>query len=335
MKICHYTHTKSFDRRPRLAVIHENSTLVDLNFCWALDYERENHYNPRFKADYKLPPSLYQFLQVADEPIEQIEEAYGLYLFFCLLGEKHLRDGTPVFHDLSDPDIRLTCPMDKVGTFRDFYTHEKHVKKGFEKRGEKIPEAWYEMPVYYKGANTNFIGPGEEILWPNYSQQLDYELELAAVIGRSGKNIKAEDALDHVFGYTLLNDISARDIQKKEMSVRLGPSKGKDFCSVLGPVIITADEFEDNEPNLLMQAHINGELWSEGRSSEGRYSFAQMIEFASKEEWLTCGDVLGSGTIGSGCGLELDRWIRPGDEVKLSAEMIGELINRVGPKGGR
>ena len=194
------------------------------------------------------------------------------------------------------------------------------------------------MPVYYKGNPSSFIGAEEEIMWPIYTDKLDFELELAAIISKPGMNIHRSSAIEHIFGFTILNDISARDIQKKEMKVRLGPSKGKDFCGVLGPFIVTIDEFEEmkkdinGEPNLLMQAFVNGKKWSEGYSGDGHYNFSQMIEFASKEELLQAGDVIGSGTVGTGCGLELDKWIKSGDDIQLVVEGIGSLKNKVGTK---
>ena len=197
-----------------------------------------------------------------------------------------------------------------------------------------MPAAWYEMPAYYKGPTTGFIGNDEIIPWPSYTDKLDYELELGAVIAKDGKNIKAKDAYKHIFGFTIFNDISARDIQKKEMSIRLGPAKGKDFCSVIGPVITTMDEFNFTEPDLLMTAHVNQKEWSRGRSSEAHYSWAEMIEHASKEEWLLSTDFMGSGTVGTGCGLELDRWIQPGDLIEMSIENIGTIKNIVGTKNG-
>ena len=167
---------------------------------------------------------------------------------------------------------------------------------------------------------------------PIYTDKLDYELETAVVMAKPGKNIHESNAKDFIFGYTILNDISARDIQKKEMAIRLCPAKGKDFCSILGPVIVTADEFENEEPNLLMQAFVNGKKWSEGRSGDSHFSFSQMIEHASKEEQLLAGDVIGSGTVGTGCGLELNKWIKEGDEIELKVEKIGSLKNVVGKK---
>ena len=227
-------------------------------------------------------------------------------------------------------DTKLDVPLDEINMYRDFYAHEKHVKKGFEKRNEAVPEAWYEIPAYYKGGNTGFIGTDEIIPWPYYSQQLDYELELGVVIGRDGKNVKAKDIKKHIFGFTILNDISARDIQRKEMSIRLGPAKGKDWCSVMGPVIVTFDEFNYEEPNLLMTAAVNGVEWSRGQSGDSHYSWGEMIEHMSMEEWIRATDFIGSGTVGTGCGLELDKWIRPGDHLELVIEKIGALKNIVG-----
>ncbi len=332
MKICSFSYQNPFITQKRLGIITPENTLIDANLCWQLDYQREGFANYQERSNYRMPSSLNTLLRLNDNPMEALEEAYGLFLFFQKVGINELADGTPISFDLNnETNIRFHSPLDKIETYRDFYAHEKHVKKGFDKRKEPVPEAWYEIPAYYKGATEGFIGPEEEILWPSYTNVLDFELEMAIVIGKDGMNIKEEDALDHVFGYTILNDISARDIQKKEMSIRLGPAKGKDFCSVLGPVIVTADEFE-GEPDLLMTATVNGEEWSRGQSGDSHYSWAQMIAHASREEFIVAGDLMGSGTVGTGCGLELDRWIQSGDEIDLYIEQIGHLKNKVGKK---
>ena len=294
----------------------QDQKIVDLNLSWQEKFKSEGRFNHQERAEHKLPSSLSKVLSICDKPLDLFRETLEL---------KSL-----VSFDLKDH--RLNCPLDKITSYRDFYAHEKHVKKGFEKRGEEIPEAWHEMPVYYKGSTVGFIGEQEEILWPSYSEVLDFELEMGMVILKEGKNIKEEMAMDHILGLTILNDISARDIQKKEMSVRLGPAKGKDFCSVMGPVIVTMDEFNNKEPNLLMQAFINGEKWSEGHSGDSKFNFSQMIAHASYDEWLLPGDFFGSGTVGTGCGLELDKWIKPGDEIELKVESIGSLKNIVGQK---
>lgn len=333
MKICNYSYKSPFIEERRIGIITDDNILIDPNLCWQLDYLREGFFNYKERAFHKIPLSLHDFLKVSDDPIEELTEAYALFLFFQKVGINELPNGTPISFELkNESNIQYHCPIDKIATYRDFYAHEKHVAKGFEKRKEPIPQAWYEIPAYYKGATAGFIGPEEEILWPSYTDILDYELELAVVMGKDGKNIKEEEALDHIFGYTILNDISARDIQKKEMAVRLGPAKGKDFCSILGPVIVTADEFEGKEPDLLMTATINGEEWSRGQSGDSHYSWSEMIAHASKEEFILASDVLGSGTVGTGCGLELDKWIKEGDQIELFVEKIGKLRNKVGQK---
>jgi 2-keto-4-pentenoate hydratase/2-oxohepta-3-ene-1,7-dioic acid hydratase in catechol pathway len=332
MKICSFSYQSPFITQKRMGIITPENVLIDPNLCWQLDYQREGFSNYEERANYKLPTSLSQLLKLNDHPLEALQEAYGLYLFFRKVGINEMADGTPVSFNLDqEKSIRFHSPLDKISTYRDFYAHEKHVKKGFEKRNEPVPPAWYEIPAYYKGGTEGFIGPEDEILWPSYTNVLDFELEMAIVIGKDGMNIKEESALDHIFGYTILNDISARDIQKKEMSIRLGPAKGKDFCSVLGPVIVTADEFE-GEPNLLMTAEINGKEWSRGQSGDSHYTWAQMIAHASREEYVVAGDLMGSGTVGTGCGLELDKWIQSGDEIDLYIEKIGHLKNIVGNK---
>jgi 2-keto-4-pentenoate hydratase/2-oxohepta-3-ene-1,7-dioic acid hydratase in catechol pathway len=336
MKVCRYSLKSIFFREPRLGILLEDHTLIDPNLCFALEYQREGHYNPRERADYMMPGSLYQLLRTCPHPIDRLHQALEYFTFFHKMGLNDLKDGSPISFDLDmDHDLKFEAPLDQIGTYRDFYAHEKHVKTGFEKRKEEIPPAWYEMPVYYKGGTNSFIGPDDEILWPAYTDILDYELEIGAVIGRDGFNIKEKDALSHIFGLTILNDISARDIQKKEMAVRLGPAKGKDFCSIIGPVITTMDEFNGKEPDLLMTAKINGEEWSRGQSGDSHFNFAQMITHVAQDEWLLAGDLLGSGTVGTGCGLELDKWIKPGDKIELYIDKIGHLINTVGEKTKR
>ena len=331
MKICRYTLNNSPIKESRMGILLDDGTVVDPNLVHRLKYELEGRFNSKQRANYTLPTSLHYYLQVSDNPIAQLEETLNIYKAQKKAGNLSLKDGT----NISFKDFSLNCPMDQITTYRDFYAHEKHVAKGFEKRKEPIPEAWYEIPAYYKGATEGFIGPEEEVLWPFYTDILDYELELAVVIATEGRNIKAEKAVDHIFGYTILNDISARDIQKKEMAVRLGPAKGKDFCSVIGPVITTMDEFNYKEPDLLMTATINGEEWSRGQSGDSHYTFSEMIAHVAMDEWVLPGDVMGSGTVGTGCGLEIDKWIKPGDSIELFVENIGTLKNTIGKKQGK
>ncbi|MBT3585706.1 MAG: fumarylacetoacetate hydrolase family protein [Halobacteriovoraceae bacterium] len=324
MKICHYRSSTLFSPHSRMGILTDGGEIIDPALVWSAEFEKRGHHNHLERGEHRNPSSLYNYLRISRNPIEELQETLELY--------KKLAVDQQV-HPLSfKGDLKLDSPLDKINCYRDFYAHEKHVAVGFKKRNEPIPEAWYQIPAYYKGATTGFIGNQDEVLWPSYTDILDYELELGLVVGRDGYNLNQKEANKHIFGFTILNDISARDIQKKEMAVRLGPAKGKDFCSVLGPVITTYDEFNFKEPNLKMTATINGEKWSEGQSGEAQFSWAEMLEHVSKDEWLLATDLLGSGTVGTGCGLELDKWIKPGDKIELEVEKIGTLSNTIGNK---
>lgn len=213
---------------------------------------------------------------------------------------------------------------------RDFMAFEKHLLNVFPRLGREIPDEWYRRPVYYKG-NPSAIGAHEQdVAIPAYADRLDLEFEFAAIIGRAGIDIAEEDALSHIFGYTVYDDFSARDIQSAEMTVGLGPAKGKDFLGahVLGPVVVTADEL--GSPYALgMSALVNGEQWTEGSSSDMHWRFEQMVAYASRDELVRVGEVFGSGTVGDGSGAEQGKWLESGDVVELTVEGIGTLRNRV------
>lgn len=332
MKICTFKRTSFLGVQKRLGIFLDEKTIIDVNLTWQAHFEAQGFYQPHNRADLLAPKSLAAFLRLyQDGAITKLQETVELYKSFAKAGVlKTKSDADLAFNLMDAKDTKLDAPLDEINMYRDFYAHEKHVKKGFEKRNEAVPAAWYEIPAYYKGGNTGFIGHDEIIPWPFYSQQLDYELELGVVIGRDGKNVKAQDIKNHIFGFTILNDVSARDIQRKEMSIRLGPAKGKDWCSVMGPVIVTFDEFNYQDPNLTMTASVNGEEWSRGQSGDCHYTWGQMIEHMGMEEWIRATDFIGSGTVGTGCGLELDKWIKPGDVVELEIEKIGKLKNIVG-----
>jgi 2-keto-4-pentenoate hydratase/2-oxohepta-3-ene-1,7-dioic acid hydratase in catechol pathway len=233
--------------------------------------------------------------------------------------------------DDKDPSVSWLCPLDRLSSLRDFLAFEDHVKRGAERRGGEVPEYWYEAPAYYKGNHRQLIGPEEECRWPRYAQVLDFELELAMVIGRRGRNVEKADAEPYIFGFTVFNDFSARDVQAREMSAWLGPAKGKDFANSFGPCIVTADEL-GAEPDLQMICRVNGEEWGRARSSDARWSWADMISHVSTSEDIYPGDVYGSGTPGGCCGLDQGRSLEPGDIVELEIEKIGVLRNKIGPR---
>ena len=192
----------------------------------------------------------------------------------------------------------------------------------------RIPDVYYEKPIYYKGNPLTLIGHEQEVPWPDYSRRMDYELELGFVIGRPGKDLTPEQAKAHLFGVTIFNDFSARDIQSIEMKGQLGPAKGKDFATALGPWITTVDELDVH--NLTMVARINGEEWSRGSSSTIMWRVEEIIAYISKAEGLVAGELIGSGTVGRGCGVELGKFLKAGDVVELEVEGIGILRNKMG-----
>lgn len=193
-----------------------------------------------------------------------------------------------------------------------------------------IPQVWYDQPIYYKGNRFTVIGTEATVVWPRASNYMDYELEFGVFVGRKGKNIKPADARAYIFGYTIFNDFSARDIQGREMQGMLGPAKGKDFDTgnAMGPWLVTADEVPDPYA-LTMVARVNGEEWSRGSSGEMHHKFERILEHVSADETIYPGEFLGSGTVGNGCGLELGRELKDGDVVELSIDGLGTLRNKV------
>ena len=222
-------------------------------------------------------------------------------------------------------EVRLMAPLPGPNSIRDFTCFEGHAQIMGPKHRD-----WYEMPVHYNGNPRSVIGPEETIPWPSYTQLLDYELEYGIYIGRQGRNIPREEAAKYIAGFTIFNDVSARDVPR---GAYLAPSKMKDFCNVMGPCLVTPDEIDPAD--LRMVARINGEVWTDGNSGTMYWTWAELIEFASMDETLYPGDFLGSGTVDNGCGIDHGRWIKPGDVIELEVEGIGILRNRVGARPKR
>src|SRR5712691_8757440 len=219
-------------------------------------------------------------------------------------------------------EVVLRPPILHPPSIRDFYAFEQHVRTARSRRGLEVPPEWYEIPVFYFSNPAAVYGPDDEIPYPEGTEELDYELELAAVIGAEGQ----------IAGFTVMNDWSARDLQRAEMKVGLGPSKGKDFATSLGPVVVTTDEFDGSAGTMV--ARVNGEERSRGSVSDMHHSWRAIRDHAARNTRLLPGDILGSGTVGTGCILELGdgRWLEEGDVVELEIEGIGVLRNTVGPR---
>ncbi|MGI9258406.1 MAG: fumarylacetoacetate hydrolase family protein [Gammaproteobacteria bacterium] len=230
-------------------------------------------------------------------------------------------------------DVAFVSPITRIPVLRDFAAFEDHLENTFGKMGLSIPPAWYQQPTAFKGNSTTIFGHDSTVPWPRYTKKLDYELELAAVIGCPTENVDIDHAGDAILGYTLLNDFSARDTQHGEMNVSTGPYKGKDFAWGLGPWIVTADEFGDPS-TLEMAVRVDGEIWATSTPGPMHWSFPEVIAYTSQDERLAVGEVLGSGTVNSGCGFEIDRWIEPGATVELEADKIGVLRHHIAhPEG--
>jgi 2-keto-4-pentenoate hydratase/2-oxohepta-3-ene-1,7-dioic acid hydratase in catechol pathway len=211
---------------------------------------------------------------------------------------------------------------------RDGMAFEQHATFAYRRGLGQVPDAYYDIPAYYKASSAGFVGHEATIPWPAYTREMDYELELGFVVGRGGRDLDPEQAAAHLFGVTIYSDFSARDIQSKEMTLTLGPTKGKDFGTGIGPWITTVDELDLDA--MTMIARINGEEWSRGSSGTIMWSAAELLAYVSTAERLQPGDLIGSGTVGGGCGLELDRRLEPGDVVELEVEGIGVLRNTLG-----
>ena len=240
-----------------------------------------------------------------------------------------------------ESEFSFLPPVVRPPAFRDFYAFEQHVKTARARRGLEVPPAWYEVPVFYFSNHNALIGHDAAASPPRGCAELDYELELGVVIGAGGRDIPVERAWEHVVGFTILNDLSARDLQRQEMSVGLGPAKGKDFATAVGPWLVPrealADRIAGETLTLAMTARVNGRELSRGNAAALHHSIPRLIAQASRDAELFPGDLIGTGTVGTGCILELGPentggWLKAGDVIELEIERIGVLRTRIGAR---
>jgi 2-keto-4-pentenoate hydratase/2-oxohepta-3-ene-1,7-dioic acid hydratase in catechol pathway len=237
--------------------------------------------------------------------------------------------------------VHLRAPIPRPPTVRDFYAFEQHVRTARQRRGLEMDPDWYQLPVFYFSNPYAICGPDDTVAIPPGSAELDYELEVAAIVGMGGADLDPEQAERNIAGYCVMNDWSARDVQRREMKLSMGPVKGKDFATSIGPCLVTPDELEDTKRDrsydLAMTATVNGVEYSRASLADIFWSFGEMLAYASRGTRVEPGDVIGSGTCGTGCILELSMvhgherypWLRPGDVVEVSVERLGTLRNRV------
>ncbi len=318
------------DRTTHAGVVRENR-ILKLDYPTLLDLLRD-------------PDGLQKAQRVLNPPQHEINyPPMGAGLPVSMPGGPGISVQTigPQLEEYTLHESVLLSPIPDPPAVRDFYAFEQHVKSARTKRGLGMIPEWYEIPTFYFTNNSEIYGHDHPIPYPVGSNELDIELEIACVIGREGKDISVEEADQYIAGYTIMNDWSARDFQRKDMKLNLGPGKGKDFATSLGPWLVTPDELASHRSgnganeryDMTMLARANGREISRGNFKDIYYSFSQIIAYASRNARLRVGDVIGSGTVGTGClleiGTEVHPWFQCGDEIELEIEGIGVLRNRI------
>ncbi|MFI5134432.1 MAG: fumarylacetoacetate hydrolase family protein [Chitinophagales bacterium] len=294
------------------------------------------------ELDWRFPGNMQLFLYAWEDVIEHATEMYEL------LKEGKVTHVKPkMLHD-----VQLMAPVPQPTSCRDAYAFRQHVEAARRNRKVEMISEFDQYPVFYFTNHNSIQGPGDVVCMPDHFQKLDFELESAIVICKKGRNIRAEEADAFIGGYMIMNDMSARVLQLEEMKLNLGPAKGKDFCTAIGPMLVTADELESykvaakpnhtgNNYNLEMKCWVNEVQVSQGNMSDMDWTFAEIIERASYGVDLLPGDIIGSGTVGTGCFLELngtgklndpnfeEQWLKEGDVVEMEITGLGRLINTI------
>ncbi len=275
---------------------------------------------------------LYSLAESLGTSQEELDSNFYLYLERLISGQIHLDTiGDPV------DDYTFDIPVPSVTSIRDFYAFEGHVMNARKRRGFQVPDEWYRMPVFYYSNTSNLFASGASVPRPSYTKELDFEGEFAFLVGKDGINIKEERAWDHVYGVTLANDWSARDVQLREYSVGLGPAKAKDFATSLGPFLVTRDEIASRiigeKIDLDLEVIRNQRIFGSGNFKDIYWNLGQMIQWASTDSWLRKGDIIMSGTVPGCCifeaGPDKEGWVSPGERITIRSSMIGSLDNKV------
>jgi fumarylacetoacetate (FAA) hydrolase len=294
------------------------------------------------KSALKMPDNMKDFLKAGPHVMTVAKDIDNL-----------IKTGMMGTRSLEIDKLNILAPITRPSSLRDGYAFRQHVEAARRNRGVEMISEFDEYPVFYFNNHRAVVGPGEVYCMPDHFEKLDFELEWACIIGRKGINIKAEEAAGYIAGYTIMNDLSARTLQMEEMKLNLGPAKGKDFATVIGPMMVTADELESykTEPkkghtgsnyNLEMVCRVNGAEVSRGNAADMDWTFEEIIERASYGTYLYPGDVIGSGTVGTGCFLELNgtgmlknpktfkpQWLQENDVVEMEVTALGTLSNTI------
>jgi 2-keto-4-pentenoate hydratase/2-oxohepta-3-ene-1,7-dioic acid hydratase in catechol pathway len=322
MKLISFVRTDGSGSRAAIGAATETNDIVDLALAYQSWLEQRG-LSPEASlrvATALIPGDMVAFIEGGEVSREAAEQAL----------DWARQQGSNGPWTLSWDHTQRLCPVPKPPLLRDFMAFEEHMQNIYPKLGRPIPPEWYRFPVYYKGNPASVGTDGDWVMMPPYAQELDFEFELAFVIGRTGRDIRAQDARSYVYGYMIYNDFSARAMQSEEMAVGLGPAKGKDFVGghVFGPWLVTRDELPSLD-GLGMTARVNGALWCQTTSSRMHWSIEDMIVHASRAEIIRAGEIWGTGTVGGGSGAERGEFLKPGDTVELAVERLGVLRNRV------
>jgi 2-keto-4-pentenoate hydratase/2-oxohepta-3-ene-1,7-dioic acid hydratase in catechol pathway len=310
----------------RIGAVDANNDYVDLAAAWA-GFATSIGSTPdaavRLAAAI-FPPDMVGFIATSDVGMDAARQA------LAWAADHPDQDGLAARVRYAPGDLELLPPVPRPPLLRDFMAFETHLRNIYPRLGREIPPEWYNLPIYYKGNSGSLGAHGQDIPIPSWADSLDYEFELAMVIGKAGKDIPRERAMDHVFGFMIYNDFSERVIQAREMSVGLGPAKGKDFhnAHVFGPYLVTRDEIADPY-DIRMTSRLNGEVNCDDSTTTMHWKFEDMIAHASMSEALAVGEIFGTGTVGNGSLAERGKSLKRGDVIELEVEGLGILRNRV------
>lgn len=316
--------------QPRIGYLHDTFVVdIEKAAAWLVDNRNVS------RTFLTIPLTMRHLLKEWATELEKVEDLVQM-LSSEDFGDLTIDSSTIA---VDEADVFFYPPVPDPPTFRDFYAFEQHVRAARKLRGLEMNPDWYRLPIFYFSNPTALYGHKDEIPYPRNSEEFDFELEFAVIVATGGRDIAASEADSLIAGYTILNDWSARDLQREEMPLSLGPAKGKDFANSFGPYLVTPDELADHwddegRLNLRMTCHVSGELISDGNTNDLYHSFPTMIERASMNVSLNPGDYIGSGTVGTGCILELrpentGGWLKRGDVVRLEVEKLGVLENTV------
>lgn len=305
----------------RIGVLSGDRMLVDVAGGYARLLAESDELAPEETAARTVPTDMVEFLSRGDRAMDAAREVLSAATEIGELDDP--KSGRRVRFGLDEVDLLASVP--RPNSLRAFSVFEEHLQATFP---HALPEIWYEMPIYWKGNTDTVVDPDDEVTFPAYAEKLDFEIEICAVIGKQGQNVDAADAHEYIAGYTIHNDWSDRAIQMEEMEMSLGPAMGKDFANGFGPYLVTPDGFNVDGASYSVQ--VNDEVWTDRTIGGMQHSFAAMIEHITKGQPILPGDVIVTGTLPGGCGLEHDRHLEPGDEVELRVDGLGSLKNTVG-----